>query len=708
MQAGDDASEQEAEISEKDFTLAFARCLCGTVREAEMEEMLEQRAEDYRKIGQLFGMEKMQQHFSWNKFALTFFSDTFAFISFPLCKFLEHLRPSADTLDGEGKSSLYDVLTECQWLPLPFASFDAFQHYLMSLWGPSMFSIVSYCVFYRYMQHISLMEVLSPLMIYCIIGTYMATISGYEHPKLVLRRLNMHLSSEVRQNELHAVFAFRAHTPEGHAVNQIGTIADVLFKNKFHWWTQTAAALAGILHACAPVFHRIVVVHPQTYDPKICGIEHSNAEVCGESAWKLVFWWAAGGNSMAHMMVSVPAAAISGYLSYRLIVISGGCLYHDLSFYYKLILFRACTQAEPFLRYRARWIRAQMRMANFKGRREFLQFLNLQKHDDLVQWCRIRSLLIESYSGFKSKQHDILVTYILLYTLSFTLYILVYQIRSRQNELSVFDIRVRLDVFVFSLLLIVIINLKLNIHALRKSDISLLHKEYYAASMSSGMLLAAGGMSVMPPSLSSQIEMAEDALPRTQSLSEEPSRPPPFLGRTLSSSENLYNVNGGGLARTQSSARMAGSSSRFQAAIVRRQNRSAPSPSCSTPSCTPESPTTLGAAGNKLFGGRTSSGGQAMSQGSAGFGRTASVTAPLRTASGGIFASLGIAAGPGDNVHVVQNLLDHTARYIQEFDRPPRLLSFTVSVHFLRYIFLPLLSPLIAHLNSWSTGHAKK
>jgi hypothetical protein len=411
---------------------------------------------------------------------------------------------------------------------------------------------------------------------------------------------------------------------------------------------------------------------------------------------------------MAHMMVSVPAAAISGYLSYRLIVISGGCLYHDLSFYYKLILFRACTQAEPFLRYRARWIRAQMRMANFKGRREFLQFLNLQKHDDLVQWCRIRSLLIESYSGFKSKQHDILVTYILLYTLSFTLYILVYQIRSRQNELSVFDIRVRLDVFVFSLLLIVIINLKLNIHALRKSDISLLHKEYYAASMSSGMLLAAGGMSVMPPSLSSQIEMAEDVLPRTQSLSEEPSRPPPFLGRTLSSSENLYNVNGGGLARTQSSARMAGSSSRFQAAIVRRQNRSAPSPSCSTPSCTPESPTTLGAAGNKLFGGRTSSGGQAMSQGSAGFGRTASVTAPLRTASGGIFASLGIAAGPGDNVHVVQNLLDHTARYIQEFDRPPRLLSFTVSVHFLRYIFLPLLSPLIAHLNSWSTGHAKK
>jgi hypothetical protein len=30
LQTGDDAGEQTAEISEKDFTLAFARCLCGT------------------------------------------------------------------------------------------------------------------------------------------------------------------------------------------------------------------------------------------------------------------------------------------------------------------------------------------------------------------------------------------------------------------------------------------------------------------------------------------------------------------------------------------------------------------------------------------------------------------------------------------------------------------------------------------------------
>jgi hypothetical protein len=55
----------------------------------------------------------------------------------------------------------------------------------------------------------------------------------------------------------------------------------------------------------------------------------------------------------------------------------------------------------------------------------------------------------------------------------------------------------------------------------------------------------------------------------------------------------------------------------------------------------------------------------------------------------------------------VQSLLEHTARYIQEFDRPPRLLSFTVSVHFLRYIFLPLLSPLIALFRSYAFRKAE-
>ena len=47
-----------------------------------------------------------------------------------------------------------------------------------------------------------------------------------------------------------------------------------------------------------------------------------------------------------------------------------------------------------------------------------------------------------------------------------------------------FDLRVRFDVIVFSILLLLIVNLKLGIHGLRTSDIQLLHKEYYFVSMS--------------------------------------------------------------------------------------------------------------------------------------------------------------------------------------------------------------------------------
>ena len=74
-----------------------------------MEEMLELRADEYRKIGKLFGMEKVQQHFSWSKFGLTFFSVGLAFISFPLCQVLDYVRIEAD---------------ETSSLQVSFASFD--------------------------------------------------------------------------------------------------------------------------------------------------------------------------------------------------------------------------------------------------------------------------------------------------------------------------------------------------------------------------------------------------------------------------------------------------------------------------------------------------------------------------------------------------------------------------------------------------------
>ena len=189
---------------------------------------------------------------------------------------------------------------------------------------------------------------------------------------------------------------------------------------------------------------------------------------------------------------------------------------------------------------------------------------------------------MESYAGFRSKQHDIMVTYLLLYTASFTIYIFFFQI-SGQDHLSVFDIRARLDVFVFSLLLIIIINLKLNIHALRKSDISLLHKEYYAVSMSLSrnytadkQQYTAGG----PPEIGGPMPYAYGAMP----YGHPPRHPPAVAGNHMppggvagqhahAAAENPSPANMGG-----PSLRRTGSSTRFQASLVRRQSLSASYP----------------------------------------------------------------------------------------------------------------------------------
>jgi hypothetical protein len=84
------------------------------------------------------------------------------------------------------------------------------------------------------------------------IGTYISTVSGYEHHRMVLRRLNQALSRESQQDELHAIFAFRAHTPEGHAVEQMGLIADVLFSTSYRC----------VLRMCL-LLHAFVCIHPR-------------------------------------------------------------------------------------------------------------------------------------------------------------------------------------------------------------------------------------------------------------------------------------------------------------------------------------------------------------------------------------------------------------------------------------------------------------
>eukprot|EP00961_Rhodomonas_salina_P101289 1363168-Rhodomonas_salina.2 len=282
----------------------------------------------------------------------------------------------------------------------------------------------------------------------------------------------MSLSAQTKLNELQAIFAFRAHTPEGHMVDQIGSIADFLFARRFQGMSSSGSALAGLLHGLMPTVHRMWYAEDDK-DPTTC-----SAAAEGSVEWWLrqAYFWLCGGHNWIHALVSIPSAFISGYLTYRLLYITCVGFYNDLAFYNRLKLFRAMTQAEPFLRYRARWIRG-IKRAQYQGRREFLQFLNLQKRDDLVLWCRIRQLMVESYAGFRTKQGDVMVTFMLMSVLVLTSYIFFFQMgRDHGAPMTVFDMRARADVFVFSLLLITIVNLKLSIHSLRKSDISLLHK----------------------------------------------------------------------------------------------------------------------------------------------------------------------------------------------------------------------------------------
>ena len=75
-----------------------------------------------------------------------------------------------------------------------------------------------------------------------------------------------------------------------------------------------------------------------------------DASLGGRSAQ--VYQSVCGGREWVHALVSIPAAAVSGYLTFHLLSLAFNGFYFDLNFYYKLTLFRAATQAEPFLRFR--------------------------------------------------------------------------------------------------------------------------------------------------------------------------------------------------------------------------------------------------------------------------------------------------------------------------------------------------------------------
>ena len=127
----------------------------------------------------------------------------------------------------EHSKSFFLMLSDATWLPPPYRQLEHFQGYLITLWGPALVSNTIYWLNLDQMKSVSPVEPLCPLLLYFLIGLIVATISGFEHRGLVMRRKYI-LTGESRQEDLRAIFAFVAHTPEGHAVERIGQIADVL------------------------------------------------------------------------------------------------------------------------------------------------------------------------------------------------------------------------------------------------------------------------------------------------------------------------------------------------------------------------------------------------------------------------------------------------------------------------------------------------
>ena len=171
------------------------------------------------------GIERVRTHFSWRKCLLTFCGDIFAIGTAVIVRLVDLYRERAARVAGAGPyKSIISRLAEAHWLPVFSATYDDYQFYLMQLWLPSACSLLVYTLYHDGMVNISTAEVVSPFVVYALLIAYVSMISGFEPSRLVLRRLNPELSDDAQRNELQAVFAFRAHTPEGHCVDQIGKV----------------------------------------------------------------------------------------------------------------------------------------------------------------------------------------------------------------------------------------------------------------------------------------------------------------------------------------------------------------------------------------------------------------------------------------------------------------------------------------------------
>ena len=303
--------DENAPISSTEFVLAFARCLAYHEGD-EVAEVLERRASEYRRIGKLLGMERVNLHFNSTKFYWTLVADVLAPITFPMSKALDWLNIAYEIQPNGERIMLTKKLVDNQWLPEPHHHFDEFQWYLMKLWVPSLFALVVMLGWLSDMGNVSVMEIGSSITQFMIIATYIATISGYEHSKLVVRRLQpirpkksgalavrvQQSQSRARDSELNAVFAFRAHTPEGHAVDQIAAIAEMLFSRHFKTTATMLSVAAGVVHALTPMLHRIFI--------HAADLENEHSHTCKAPPQlplsTQIYVWVCGGRGLVHAL----------------------------------------------------------------------------------------------------------------------------------------------------------------------------------------------------------------------------------------------------------------------------------------------------------------------------------------------------------------------------------------------------------------------
>ena len=241
------------------------------------------------------------------------------------------------------------------------------------------------------------------------------------------------------------------------------------------------------------------------------------------------------------------------------------------------------------------------------------------------------------------------------------------------------DLWALLDSFIFSILLLGIMYLKLALYDLRRSDIRLLHTEYYRASLASTALaqsLTADGLTG-----GNRRDSANLASPGQEGVAGGQSS----FGRSSSGGRGVGVGGGAGGGEGAGTPSSVGSGAE---GFVETCNGL-------------EGP--LGS-----MGGRSSEGGMLRGSGlHSPFGGQPFLGPRGRVGSGG--RAGGRAHGRGEEVgfggdvnlmpksknpetRQVQDLLEQTARYIQQFERPPTVVGYPVTWEVLRYISLSLIA----------------